>query len=187
MSTPHPHTFRIDACAVGGLAGKDGPLLVAETKMVIHQPQTIEDDFGHDLHNATLGSLAAGPAYTFQSGWNCTTTVDYVITNRDSFRGIEFCVTLEDHPLNTSDHLPIKCSLDISHISYPTSPASPTSPLDWDEGKRTLQTSLYATDDICQTTAWEGFWHNWWNEQWISPCVWRPSKCSWATHPKEEV
>ena len=43
--------------------------------------------------------------------------------------------------------LPIKCSLDVSNIRYPTQPASL---LDWAKGKKSLQASLYAaaTDDI---------------------------------------
>ena len=97
----------------------------------------------------SLGCLASGPIHTFQSGMNAT-TIDYVIVNQDAMRGVLSCSTLEDHPLNTSDHLPIRCTVDTTHLRYPTSPAFPFQPLNWTGGEKSLQTLLYAkaTDDI---------------------------------------
>ena len=78
------------------------------------------------------------------------TTIDYVRANQDSLRGISSCVTTEDHPLNTSDHLSIKCCLDLSHLRCPTILAFPKQPLNWVQGEKSLSTSDYAkeTDNV---------------------------------------
>ena len=41
-------------------------------------------------------------------------TVDYVVGNSTLASFMESCETLEDHPLNTSDHLPIVTRLNLS-------------------------------------------------------------------------
>ena len=56
------------------------------------------------LINASLCSIASGPTYTYISGGNAT-IIDYIISNSDAFREISSCSTLEEHSLNTSDHL----------------------------------------------------------------------------------
>ena len=61
-----------------------------------------------NLHNVSLGSLSSGPSYTYSSGENFS-TIDFAIANLDALRGILSCVTLEDHPLNTSDYLLLSC------------------------------------------------------------------------------
>ena len=65
-------------------------------------------------------------------------------------RGVSSCITLEDHPLNTSDHLPIQCTVDMTHLRYPTSPAFPSQPLNCSDGEKLPQTLQYAkaTDEI---------------------------------------
>ena len=69
----------------------------------------------HFLINASLCSIAFGPTYTYTSGGNSTIIV-YIISNSDAFTGISSCSTLKEHSLNTSDHLPISCSLNLTHI-----------------------------------------------------------------------
>ena len=55
--------------------------------------------------------------------------VDYVIMNQDGYRSISSCSVI---PLNTSGHLPVSCSLDISHlIEIRTSHHFLTCSLDW--------------------------------------------------------
>ena len=61
----------------------------------------------HNLCNVSMGSLSSGAAYTYSSG-DFTSTIDYVLTIQDAHRGVLSCVTLEDHPLNSSDYLPAK-------------------------------------------------------------------------------
>ena len=73
-----------------------------------------------------------------------------MLGNDDAFRGISSCVTLEDHPLNTSDHLATLCSLDLAHVRHAVSPAFPSQPLDWPQASETAATTQYAKtcDDI---------------------------------------
>ena len=46
--------------------------------------------------------------------WWKFSTIDFVIANLDALRGIFSCVTLEDYPLITSDHLPLSCFVEFS-------------------------------------------------------------------------
>ena len=41
------------------------------------------------------------------------------------------CVTLEDHPLNSSDHLAINCTIKILHLQRVPPPAFLSQPLNW--------------------------------------------------------
>ena len=102
------------------------------------------------FHNVSLGCLSSGPTYTYSSCGNIS-TFDYVIANQDAARGINTCVTLEDHPLNTSDHIPVTCS-------YPRAlhsqiiPAFSSQILNWAQGETSLSTINYAksSDDIAR-------------------------------------
>ena len=82
----------------------------------------------HNLHSVSLGSLASGPAYTYSSGQSFS-IIGFAIANLDALRGIFSCVTLEDHPLNTSDHLPLSFFMEFSDLRYEISPVLPTQPL----------------------------------------------------------
>ena len=93
----------------------------------------------HTLYNVSLGCVSTGPTHTFVSGGNMT-TIDYVLANQDALSGIFSCVTAEDHRLNTSDHLSIKCFLDLSHLRCPTILAFPNQPLNWVQGEKSLST-----------------------------------------------
>ena len=103
----------------------------------------------HSLHNILLSSLTTGPAFTYSSG-DRTSTIDYVLGNDDALRGLSSCVILEDHPLNTSDHLAILCTLDLAHLRHPAPFAFPPQPLDWNHASMTGATTQYAKtcDDI---------------------------------------
>ena len=60
-------------------------------------------------------------------------------------------LTLEDHPFNTSDHLPLMCTLELRTPTYTTS-AFPSQRLDWAQGEASQCTVSYAnlTDDIAR-------------------------------------
>ena len=88
----------------------------------------------HLLHNVSLSSLASGHSSTYSSGGH-TSTIDYVLGNDDALRGVSSCVTLDDHPLNTSDHLAIFCTLDLTHIRHPVTSAFLSQPLDWHQAR----------------------------------------------------
>lgn len=69
----------------------------------------------HTLHNVSMGQLSYGPWYTYSR---------YLQKN-------SLCVIVQEHPLNASDHLPIHCSLELSYLRFPTTPAFPSQPLNW--------------------------------------------------------
>ena len=78
-----------------------------------------------------------------------STIIDYIISNSDAFRGISSCSTLEEHSLNTSDHLPISCSLNLTHIRVPPMPLFPSNDLDCSTAVKEHSVLLYsnASDD----------------------------------------
>jgi hypothetical protein len=49
--------------------------------------------------------VASGPDYTYCSG-DVRTTVDYILVNQCASYLVTSSAILDDHPLNTSDHLP---------------------------------------------------------------------------------
>ena len=101
------------------------------------------------LHNISSSSLSSGPSYTYSSGGHIS-TVDYVLGNSDAVRGVCSCNTLEEHPLNTSDHLPIYSTFDLTHVRHPIPPAFPFQHLDWYQAKKTGLATQYAR--ICNET-----------------------------------
>ena len=54
----------------------------------------------------SLSSHATGLTYTYHSGPHFT-TVDYILCNQAAAYFCSTVSTIEDHPLNTSDHLPL--------------------------------------------------------------------------------
>ena len=103
------------------------------------------------LHNISLSSLSSRTSYTYSSGGHIS-TVDYILEKNDAVREICTCNTLEEHSLNTSDHLPIHCTFDVTHMRHPiaSSPAFPSQHLDWHQAKRTGLATQYAR--ICNET-----------------------------------
>ena len=98
----------------------------------------------HSLYVPSLSTLATGPVHTFYSS-RSSTTIDYAIGNQALSTVLVSCRDEEDHPLNTSDHLPIVTK---SHLSLLTSTF--TSPahaprLDWDSGRRQGCLSRYSS------------------------------------------
>ena len=93
----------------------------------------------HSLCNISLSSLSSRPSYTYSSG-GYFSTIDYVLGNYDAVGGIS---SLEGHPLNTSDHLPISCTLDFTYVRHPMPAAFPSQPLDWHLASKTGTTSQY--------------------------------------------
>ena len=55
------------------------------------------------------------PLYTYSSG-DTSTTADYIMGNVTLASLLTSCTTFDDHPLNTSDHLPVTAKLNI-HVS----------------------------------------------------------------------
>ena len=99
----------------------------------------IEDN---TLINVSLTSLATGPCHTFSSGKNFT-TVDYIVSNHDALRGLLSCSTIDEHPLNTSDHLPVACCLNL-HVRDPPKPAFSVDNLDWNQAVKEDKVQAYA-------------------------------------------
>ena len=65
----------------------------------------------HELCVLSLQSQASGPTHTYCSGPH-STTVDYIICNQSATFICSSASTLDDHALNTSDHLPLKVVVD---------------------------------------------------------------------------
>ena len=92
----------------------------------------------NDLFFSSLSSLATGPAHTYSSG-NTKTTTDYIIVDAPL---ISKCSTLDFHPLNSSDHLPLSITLLLPTV--PTVRAPPSTRLDWPTAVRIKSTDTYA-------------------------------------------
>ena len=104
------------------------------------------------IGEVVCGSLSSGPDYTYSSGGHFT-TVDYVLTNQDGARGVCSCSVLEEHPPNTSDHLPIiTCSLDTTFLRSEPTPAFPHTYPDWSKAAKTESLLQYtrATDEAVE-------------------------------------
>ena len=72
----------------------------------------------HSLYIPSLSTLANRPVHTYYSN-RTATTVDYVIGNLSLSTVLVSCRVEADHPLNTSDHLPIVSKLDLSSFTTP--------------------------------------------------------------------
>ena len=78
--------------------------------------------------------------------------IDYIVSNSDAFRELATC-SISEHPLNTSDHLPVCCSLQLAHITDPTKPVFPLGSLDWIQAVKDGNIQEYSriTDDIARS------------------------------------
>ena len=61
----------------------------------------------HELCVLSLQSQASGPTHTYCSGPH-STTVDYIICNQSAYFICSSASTLDDHALNTSDHITLE-------------------------------------------------------------------------------
>ena len=71
-----------------------------------------------DLFAASLCQISCSSSYTYFSGGHCT-TVDYCLLDSHAACVLQECTTLDHHPLNLSDHLPISIHLDLSSLMQP--------------------------------------------------------------------
>ena len=69
----------------------------------------------YNLYVASLDERSTGPSYTYSHG-DTKTIVDYVFANQCASYLIKSTAVLEDHPLNTSDHLPVYTSLEVNPV-----------------------------------------------------------------------
>ena len=98
----------------------------------------------HSLYIPSLSTLATGPVHTFHVN-RTATTVDYVIGNLSLSTVLVSCRVEEDHPLNTSDHLPIVSKLNLNSVSSTTTSSDHAPRLDWDSGRSQGCISHYAS------------------------------------------
>ena len=89
----------------------------------------------HSLYVPSLSNLASGPVHTFFSR-STTTTVDYIIGNLTTSTAIVSCIVEEEHPLNTSDHLPIISNLNFSLLTLAPRSSDQNNSLDWNSALR---------------------------------------------------
>ena len=68
-----------------------------------------------------------------------------IFGNQEAAQSATSCQTVEEHPLNTSDHLPICWSFDISHLRTITPQPFPESTLDWQTAYKYCTSLLYAS------------------------------------------
>ncbi len=91
----------------------------------------------------------SSPVHTYYSN-SVSTTVEYVVGNHAISNFLTSCRTIEDHPLNTSDHLPLSINLHLK--SPPSAPPSSKccSPLNWRASVTNGSSVTYAnrTDDL---------------------------------------
>ena len=87
--------------------------------------------YHHDLYPVSQSHSASGPKYTYHSGTHYT-TVDYCLLDCWAAHMVEGCGTIDHHPLNLSDHLPVFAHLDINLLT--NSKATKQVKLNWKKG-----------------------------------------------------
>ena len=65
-----------------------------------------------DLFAVSLCQMSSGPSYTYFNSEHCTTVDNCFLDNHAAQ-----CTTLDYHPLNLSNHLPISANLDLISLS----------------------------------------------------------------------
>ena len=127
-------------CHLGHLGGPRSPNIRA------YQWKDIIDH--HSLYVPSLCQFASSPVHTYHSG-SASTTVDYFVGNSTLASFMESCETLEDHSLNTSDHLPIVTRLNLSLLPSQI-PIASSSSLNWDRSVKEGSVSIYTSlsDDV---------------------------------------
>ena len=96
------------------------------------------------MYVPSLSTLATGPVHTFHSS-RFSTTIDYVVGNLALSTVLVSCRIVQDHPLNTSDHLPIISNLNLSLLTSVPSPRGRSPCPDWNSGQRQGHLSHYAS------------------------------------------
>ena len=96
----------------------------------------------HSLYVISFSNIATGPIHIYYSN-RIATTLDYMIGNLATSFLMTSCCTMEDHPLNTSDHLPIVSKVNVD-LPLSVSPKSqPT--LDWNRASNDGLVSSYVS------------------------------------------
>ena len=72
--------------------------------------------YHHDLYPISQSHFTSGPNYTYHNGSHYT-SVDYCLLDCWSAHMVRGCGTIDHHPLNLSDHLPVFARLDINHLT----------------------------------------------------------------------
>ena len=86
----------------------------------------------YNLHIANLMEDARGPVDTFW-GHNGKSAIDYIMVCEALKRNITTCLTENEHPLNTSDHLPVLVEIRIKLMSGKVESNAPQRMLRWDK------------------------------------------------------
>ena len=70
-----------------------------------------------DMVSANVQSLCSGPVHTFYPTTGNSTTIDHILIQNDISDLINFCKVLDDHALNTSEHRPVICSVNVGNLN----------------------------------------------------------------------
>ena len=86
----------------------------------------------HDLWAANLSPSATGPINTFY-GPNGDSCIDYILVP-NVLKGVtQECITMENEPLNVSDHYPITCTFKLGSVDCNTIIIEPSGSIKWNK------------------------------------------------------
>ena len=86
----------------------------------------------HSFSVTNLSRMATGPIDTHY-GPTGQTCIDYVLVPSYLNESISTCVTLDNEPLNTSDHLPVRLSIDLGTIPRGSTEGLVQNKIRWDK------------------------------------------------------
>ena len=86
----------------------------------------------HDLWATNLSSSATGPVDTFY-GPNGDSCIDYILLPVALKEMTQECITVENEPLNVSDHYPVTCKLTIGSVDSNTIVIEPKGSIKWNK------------------------------------------------------
>ena len=88
------------------------------------------NEFG--LHVCNMQSSTTGPINTFFSA-QAQSTLDYIIVPQGYANCVEACCVEEHHPLNTSDHNPVRATINIENVRNNSDPTPNVGYKKWDK------------------------------------------------------
>ena len=135
-------------CKMGNLCG---PRSSSDPNDRGTQWMELIDNF-FSLYIPSISTLATGSVHTFHSS-RFSTTIDYVVGNLALSTVLVSCRVVQDHPLNTSDHLPIISNLYLRLLTSVPTPRGHSPRPDWNSGQRQGRLSHYPslTDEAVST------------------------------------
>ena len=143
LSTPHDGLVIITGnfnAHLGSLAGSHNPHSPNGRGLLLKE--LIDRTFSYSVSDS---SMASDPSYTFSSGTHFT-TVDYIFASQNLASLIESCGIMDEHELNTSDHLPIIATLSKAKlVDTPSQVSTTKTKINWREACRTHFTLLYTS------------------------------------------